>query len=52
MARVEGIEPPSTVLETVVLPLDHTPMEEAVGFEPTHAFYTPNCFQDSSLLSS
>ena len=26
MAGVEGIEPPLTVLETVVIPLDHTPV--------------------------
>lgn len=25
-AGVEGIEPPSTVLETVIIPLDHTPV--------------------------
>lgn len=27
MAGAEGIEPPSTVLETVVVPFNYTPME-------------------------
>ena len=36
MAGVAGIEPTLTVLETAVLPLNHTPiMVEGVGFEPT-----------------
>ena len=31
MAGVEGIEPPSTVLETVVLPMYYTPIYKKSG---------------------
>ena len=36
MAGVVGVEPTPTVLETVVLPLNYTPMVEGVGLEPTN----------------
>ena len=34
---VAGIEPTSTVLETVVLPLNYTPKMEGEGFEPSNS---------------
>ena len=33
---VAGVEPTSTVLETVVLPLNYTPSMEGEGFEPSN----------------
>ncbi len=36
MAGVAGFEPTFTVLETVALPLNYTPMVEGVGLEPTN----------------
>lgn len=34
LARVEGLEPPSSVLETDILPLNYTDMVKVKGFEP------------------
>ncbi len=34
---VAGVEPTSTVLETVVLPLNYTPRMEGEGFEPSNS---------------
>ena len=34
---VAGVEPTSTVLETVVLPLNYTPKMEGEGFEPSNS---------------
>ena len=49
MARAEGLEPPLTILETAILPLDDTPiLEEEVGFEPTEGFPSPP-FQDGAI---
>ncbi len=36
LTGVVGIEPTSMVLETIVLPLNYTPIMEGVGFEPTN----------------
>ncbi len=33
---VVGIEPTSMVLETIVLPLNYTPIMEGAGFEPAN----------------
>ena len=50
MERSTGIEPASMRWQRIILTVKLTPhMEEAVGFEPTHAFDTPNCFQNSPL---
>ena len=37
LAGVVGVEPTSTVLETVVLPLNYTPKMVREGFEPSNS---------------
>lgn len=43
MAGAEGLEPTFTVLETVVLPLNYTPMALVAGFEPATYRLTADC---------
>ena len=50
MAGVEGIEPPSQVLETRVLPLNYTPMDKETNVRSLRLFMYLVCLAMFAML--